>query len=162
MKATENNCYPRYALHSQNASARRDTFASPIACPSMTEESSEKVVAQEPSLNPEERRAHLEASLPVYLKCLSAVSKLDEGLLVGLLQHATIHTFKQMEIVLQPGENDDRIYMVVDGVVTLHTYTENGRQIINDYLGRGYFFGETALTDPEGSDFCLTQRGAAP
>lgn len=87
------------------------------------------------------------------LKCLAAVSKLDEGLLVALLQEATICKFKQKEVVLQPGQNDDRIHMVVDGVVTLHTCTENGRQIINDYLGRGYFFGETALTDPEGSDF---------
>ena len=70
---------------------------------------------------------HLEASLPLSLKCLSVVSNLDEGLLVALLQDAIIHTFKQKEIVLQPGENDDRIYMVVDGVVTLHTYTANGR-----------------------------------
>ena len=102
---------------------------------------------------------HLEASLPLSLKCLSVVSNLDGGLLVALLQDAIIHTFKQKEIVLQPGENDDRIYMVVDGVVTLHTYTANGRQIINDYLGRGYFFGETALTDPEGSDFWANSKG---
>ena len=49
--------------------------------------------------------------------------------------------------------------MVLDGVVTLHTYTENGRQIINDYLGRGYFFGEVALTNPENPDFWANSKG---
>ena len=117
--------------------------------------------APEPSLNPEERRARIEALLPVPLKCLAAVSKLDEGLLVALLQEASICTFKQKAVVLQPGQNDDRIHVVIDGVVTLHTYTKNGRQIINDYLGRGYFFGETALTDPEGSDFWANSKGGS-
>ena len=125
----------------------------------MAAELSDRAAAQELSLNSEERHMHLEASPPLSLKCFSVVSNLNEGLLVALLQDAIIHTFKQKEIVLQPGENDDRIYMVVDGVVTLHTYTANGRQIINDYLGRGYFFGETALTDPEGSDFWANSKG---
>ena len=69
-------------------------------------------------------------------------------MLVALLQEASVCTFKQKEVVLEPGENDDRKLMVVDGIVMLHTYKENGRQIITDHLGRGYFFGETALTDP--------------
>ncbi len=85
-----------------------------------------------PSLNPKERRADIEALLPVSLKCLAAVNKLDGGLLVALLQEASICTFKRKEVVLETGEKDDRIHMVVDGVVTLHTYTESGRQIIND------------------------------
>ena len=114
--------------------------------------------APEPSLNPEKRRARIEALLPVSLKCLAAVSKLDEGLLVALLQEASICTFKQKEVVLQRSENDDVIHMVVDGVVTLQTYAENSRQIVNDYLGRGYFFGEPALTDPEGSDFWVNSK----
>ena len=160
MKATEHNGHHRSALHNQNATARHDALASQIDSPSAMEGLSEKYsTAPEPSLNPEERRARIEALLPVSLKCLAAVSKLDEGLLVALLQEASICTFKQKEVVLEPGENDDRIHMVVDGVVTLHTYTENGRQIINDYLGRGYFFGETALTDPEGSDFWANSKG---
>ena len=97
--------------------------------------------APELSLNPEKRLARIEALLPVSLKCLATVSKFDEGLLAALLQEARICIFKQKEVVVEPGENDDRILMVVDGVVTLHTYKRNGRQIITDYLGRGYFFG---------------------
>ena len=111
------------------------------------------------SHGPEQRRAQIEAMLPTTLKCLSAVSKLDEDILVALLQDAPVRTFKQKENVLQPGEPDCRIHLVVDGVVTLHTYTENGRQIINDYLGRGFFFGETALTEPEGADFWANSKG---
>ena len=159
MKATENNGYHRSTLSGHNAPAPHDAFRSRIESSSMAAEVSDRAAVQELSLNSEERHMHLEASLPLSLKCLSVVSNLDEGLLVALLQDAIIHTFKQKEIVLQPGENDDRIYMVVDGVVTLHTYTANGRQIINDYLGRGYFFGETALTDPEGSDFWANSKG---
>ena len=64
------------------------------------------------------------------LKCLAAVRKLDEGLLVALLQEASLCAFKQKEVVLRPGENDDRIHMVVDAVVALHTYTGNDRQFI--------------------------------
>ena len=49
-------------------------------------------------------------------------------MLVALLQEASVCTFKQKEVVLEPGE--------IDGIVTLHTYKENGRQIITDHLGR--------------------------
>ena len=80
-------------------------------------------------------------------------------MLVALLQEASVCTFKQKEVVLQPGRNDDRIHILVDGVVTLLTYTENGRQIVDDYLGRGYFFGDPALTDTEGSDFWANSKG---
>ena len=52
---------------------------------------------------------------------------MDEGLLIALLQEASLCTFKQKEVVLEPGENGDRKFMVVDGIVTLHTYKENGR-----------------------------------
>ena len=90
------------------------------------------------------RRLQLKASLPISIKCLLAFSKLDEEVLISVLHDAVIQKFKQKESVLQPGESDDRIHLVVDGVVTLYTYTQNGRHIINDYLGRGYFFGETA------------------
>ena len=76
------------------------------------------------------------------------MSDIAEPILVALLQEAAIRKFKAKDRVLEPDEPDDRIHLVVDGVITLHTYTENGRQIINDYLGRGFLFGETALTEP--------------
>ena len=56
-------------------------------------------------------------------------------------------------MILEPDDPDDRIHLVVDGVITLHTHTENGRKIINEYLGRGYLFGETALMETAGADF---------
>ncbi len=80
MKATEHNGHHRSALQNQNATARHDALASQIDSPSAMEGLSEKYfTAPEPSLNPEERRARIEALLPVSLKCLAAVSKLDEG-----------------------------------------------------------------------------------
>ena len=131
MKATERIGHHRSALHNQNATVRHDALASQIDSPSATEGLSEKFsTAPEPSLNPKKRRARVEALFPVSLKCLAAVIKLDEGLLVALLQEASLCTLKQKEVVPQAGENDDRIHMVVDGVVTLHTYTENDRQFI--------------------------------
>ena len=93
MKATEHNGHHRSALHNQNATARHDALASQIDSPSAMEGLSEKYsTAPEPSLNPEERRARIEALLPVSLKCLAAVSKLSDGLLVALLQEASICT----------------------------------------------------------------------
>lgn len=119
----------------------------------------DSAVDHEVGFNPQERRAHLEASLPITLMCLSVVSKLEENILVALLQDAPLRKFKQKENVLRPGEADDRIHLVIDGVVTLHSYTESGRQIINDYLGRGFFFGETALTAAGGTDFWANSKG---
>ncbi|NCF43394.1 MAG: cyclic nucleotide-binding domain-containing protein [Proteobacteria bacterium] len=113
----------------------------------------------EADLSSADSRSELESSLPVSLKCLSVVSRLDEELLVALLQDASVSKFRQRENILHPDEPDDRIHMVLDGVVTLHTYTENGRQIINDYLGRGFFFGESALTQSEGADFWANSKG---
>ena len=77
-----------------------------------------------------------------------------------LLRGAAIRKFRAKDIVFEPDEPTDWIYLVVDGVITLHTHTENGRQIINDYLGRGSLFGETALTDPEGTDFWACSKGS--
>lgn len=106
-----------------------------------------------------EQKTELEAQLPVTLRCLSAVSGVDEGVLILLLKDATVRKYRQKETVLQPGGSDQYIHLVLDGVVTLHTYTENGRQIINHYLGRGFFFGEVALTQPENPDFWANSKG---
>ena len=116
-------------------------------------------VGDDVDLSPEERRSELESSLPVSLKCLSVVSHLDEGLLVALLQDTSVSKFRQRDSILHPDEPDDRIHMVLDGVVTLQTYTENGRQIINDYLGRGFFFNESVLTHSQGADFWANSKG---
>lgn len=105
-------------------------------------------------------REQLESSLPITLKCLSAVSEITEPVLVALLRGAAIRKFRAKDIVFEPDEPTDWIYLVVDGVITLHTHTENGRQIINDYLGRGSLFGETALTDPEGTGFWACSKGS--
>ena len=104
-------------------------------------------------------KAELETQIPVTFRCLSAVSGVDESVLLLLLEKAVIRKFKQKESVLRPVDSDQHIHLVLDGVVTLHTYTENGRQIINDYLGRGYFFGEVALTDPDNPDFWANSKG---
>ena len=106
-----------------------------------------------------EQKSELESQMPVTLRCLSAVSGVDEDVLVILLKDGSMKKYRQKETVLQPGEFDEHIHLVLDGVVTLHTYTENGRQIINDYLGRGYFFGEVALTNPENPDFWANSKG---
>ncbi len=104
-------------------------------------------------------REQLESSLPITLKCLSAVSEIAEPILVALLRGAVIRKFKAKDMILEPDAPDDRIHLVVDGVITLHTHTENGRQIINDYLGRGYLFGETALMETAGADFWAYAKG---
>ena len=106
-----------------------------------------------------EQKSELEALMPVTLRCLSAVSGVAEEILLKLLKDATVRSYRQKETVLQPGEAEQYIFLVLDGVVTLHTYTENGRQIINDYLGRGFFFGEVALTDPDNMDFWANSKG---
>ncbi len=106
-----------------------------------------------------EHKSELEALMPVSLRCLSAVSGVGEEILLKLLKDATVRSYRQKETVLQPGEAEQYIYLVLDGVVTLHTFAENGRQIINDYLGRGFFFGEVALTDPENMDFWANSKG---
>ena len=84
---------------------------------------------------------------------------MDENVLITLLKDAVLKKYRQKETVLQPGKCDGHIHLVLDGVVTLHTYTENGRQIINSYLGRGYFFGEVALTNPDAPDFLGELKG---
>lgn len=106
-----------------------------------------------------EQKSELESRMPVTLRCLSAVSGVDENVLITLLKDAVLKKYRQKETVLQPGKCDGHIHLVLDGVVTLHTYTENGRQIINSYLGRGYFFGEVALTNPDAPDFWANSKG---
>ena len=51
---------------------------------------------------------------------LSAVSEITEPVLVALPSDS---------LVFEPDEPTDWIYLVVDGVITLHTHTENGRPL---------------------------------
>ena len=68
MKATEHNGHYRSALHNQNATVRHDALNSQIDSPFAMEGLSEKYsTAPEPSLNPEKRRARIEALLPASL-----------------------------------------------------------------------------------------------
>lgn len=41
----------------------------------------------------------------------------------------------------------------------MHAHTKDNRHIINDYLGRGRFFGEAALADLPGTGFWVNARG---
>ena len=50
-----------------------------------------------------EQRPELESQMPVTLKCLSAVSGVDEDVLVILLKDASVKKYRQKETVLQPG-----------------------------------------------------------
>jgi CRP/FNR family transcriptional regulator len=58
---------------------------------------------------------------------------------------ATKHTVKKGEYLFRQNELANTIYLVKDGIVKLVQYTEEGKEVILDIVGRGQVLGEEAL-----------------
>lgn len=78
---------------------------------------------------------------------------------VEIFAHIPIAKLQQLESVSQSrrcpkntllfmeGDDSDRLYIIREGLVCVHTEDKEGRQLILNYLGAGEYFGELSLLD---------------
>lgn len=58
---------------------------------------------------------------------------------------ASKHVLEKGEYLFHQGDTAETIYLIKEGTIKLAQYTEEGREIILDIVGRGDVLGETAL-----------------
>lgn len=58
-----------------------------------------------------------------------------------------IKEFKKGQVIFQEGETGDALYVVLQGVVKVSLFDEEGKEYILDFIGKDGFFGELSLID---------------
>ena len=71
--------------------------------------------------------------------------KTDPGALDALLSFCHKRKYPNRKIIIQPGDEAELMYYIVEGSVTVSSEDEEGREIILDYLNKGEFLGEMGL-----------------
>jgi len=58
-----------------------------------------------------------------------------------------IKEFQKGQVIFQEGETGDALYVVLNGLVKVSLFDEDGKEYILDFIGRDGFFGELSLID---------------
>jgi CRP/FNR family cyclic AMP-dependent transcriptional regulator len=69
----------------------------------------------------------------------------DSGHLEALIGSGTLRTFPKRAILIQEGDQSDRLYVVISGRLKVYLSDADGKEIVIDTLGPQQFFGEMAL-----------------
>jgi len=64
-----------------------------------------------------------------------------------LFRHAVRRPLKKGEVLFNHGDPADSMVIILDGVVKVSVFTEEGREIVLDYVGSGGILGEIAVLD---------------
>ena len=64
-----------------------------------------------------------------------------------LAKYSKLKTFKNREIVCRRGDPGSQMYVIATGRVTLHTDSDEGKELGFGFLNKGEVFGEIALLD---------------
>ena len=66
-----------------------------------------------------------------------------------LVKHGHRRRHPKNGLILEPGDNSDSLFYVVDGTATVSIQSDEGREIILAYLNPGAFIGEIGLFYPD-------------
>ena len=92
-------------------------------------------------------------SLEPYFQQIPLLEKLSEDTQEWLSQHSTIHTFQANEpIFSQESEEEESLFVILDGKVKLFTKDKESRDTLLDILESGSFFGGLSLLAPMRQD----------
>ncbi len=96
------------------------------------------------------------AEIATSLKTLPYFAFLDSNTLENLACYATVEHFGSRERIVKPGEQDLKIYIILEGNVKISATDINNREQEVVLLSNGDLFGETALLQPEVSQVSVT------
>ena len=83
------------------------------------------------------------------LELVPLFSGLDEQDLLKLESGATVRSYPRNTIIINQGEESNNLYVILEGRVKVFLGSEDGREIILDFLDADEAFGELALIDGE-------------
>jgi CRP/FNR family cyclic AMP-dependent transcriptional regulator len=81
------------------------------------------------------------------LKLIGPLARLSDDDVAPLLECAAPRAFRTDEVILDQGQLNSSLYVVLDGLLHVRRYA-NGRQVLLGRLGPGSFFGDVSLFDP--------------
>jgi CRP/FNR family cyclic AMP-dependent transcriptional regulator len=64
---------------------------------------------------------------------------------LALLPRTPVREYKKNEVIYDPGDRDDALYLVIDGRVKVSRLAEGGREVVLDFYHKDDFFGETGF-----------------
>ncbi|MCC9033242.1 Crp/Fnr family transcriptional regulator [Chryseobacterium sp. Ch-15] len=76
------------------------------------------------------------------MKTISCM-KIDEQLLKSY--SAEIRTYKEKEAIFHEGDSPSFYYQIIEGIVKVNNYNEEGKEFIHNILGKGQSFGDAHL-----------------
>ncbi|VAX09109.1 cAMP-binding proteins - catabolite gene activator and regulatory subunit of cAMP-dependent protein kinases [hydrothermal vent metagenome] len=74
-------------------------------------------------------------------------SGLTESELNTLFQHSSIRKYEKNTIVINDGDDDSTLYVIISGRVKVFLKDENGKEVILNHMVAGEYFGELALLE---------------
>jgi len=77
----------------------------------------------------------------------SLFNNVDAQDLEGLARYAKIKIFKNREVICRKGDMGSQMFVIANGRVTLHTDSDEGKELSFGFLSQGDIFGEIALLD---------------
>lgn len=69
----------------------------------------------------------------------------DPAALETLLSYCHKRKYPNRKIIIQPGDEAELMYFIIDGSVAVSSEDEEGREIVLGYLNKGEFLGEMGL-----------------
>ncbi|MEG1669293.1 Crp/Fnr family transcriptional regulator [Chryseobacterium sp.] len=76
------------------------------------------------------------------MKTISCM-KIDEQLLRSY--NAEIKTYKEKELIFREGDSPNFYYQIIEGVVKVNNFNDDGKEFIHNILGNGQSFGDAHL-----------------
>jgi CRP-like cAMP-binding protein len=80
-------------------------------------------------------------------KLIGPLARLSEEDVGVLLECAAPRPFRIDEVILEQGQMNSSLYVVLDGLLHVRRYAK-GRQVLLGRLGPGSFFGDISIFDP--------------
>lgn len=69
--------------------------------------------------------------------------KIDEQLLKSY--SAETKTYKEKELIFREGDSPTFYYQIIEGVVKVNNFNDEGKEFIHNILGKGQSFGDAHL-----------------
>ena len=64
---------------------------------------------------------------------------------LALLPRTPVREFKKNDVIYDPDDHSETLYLVIDGRVKISRLAEGGREVVLDFYHKDYFFGETGF-----------------
>jgi len=64
---------------------------------------------------------------------------------LALLPRTPVREFKKNEVIYDPEDHNETLYLVIDGRVKVSRLAENGKEVVLDFYHKDDFFGETGF-----------------